>query len=135
MSDDSFETTSFSFQPSHVLVIEDDNEDVFFLTCALKKLWPNCEIVTASSLEEAFMLNRRESVDLVLLDLNLPDAYGAATVNEVRRFNRNAPIVVMTGMTNDAVLNLALRNGAKAVMNKNVMTRDDFSECLHKAIH
>jgi diguanylate cyclase (GGDEF)-like protein/PAS domain S-box-containing protein len=54
-----------------------------------------------------------EHVDVVLLDLSLPDSFGLATLARVKEARPLVPVVVLTG-TNDEVLALdALRRGAQ----------------------
>ncbi len=51
--------------------------------------------------------------DLVLLDLNLPDSRGIETVQRAHRLLSPAPIIVLTGMDDEALAEEALREGAE----------------------
>lgn len=84
-------------EPPRILVIEDDEKDLFLTRKAIEQVWPECVFLTAESLEQAYHIYRSDNPDLTVLDLNLSDAYGAQTVKEVRSFNYKIPIVVVTG--------------------------------------
>lgn len=51
--------------------------------------------------------------DVVLLDLSLPDSQGLQTVQKLRQFNSMVPVVVLTGLDDDAVGLAALKAGAQ----------------------
>jgi CheY-like chemotaxis protein len=55
----------------------------------------------------------RGPFDVVLVDLELPDAEGVTAINEVRSFAPAIPIVVLTGTNDDALALDALRQGAQ----------------------
>ena len=46
--------------------------------------------------EQAYEEYKRHNFNLVLLDLNLPDGFGPASVAEVRRFNKSVPMTCPT---------------------------------------
>jgi two-component system cell cycle sensor histidine kinase/response regulator CckA len=53
------------------------------------------------------------SFDLVLLDLHLPDSHGLETLERAHQAAPNMPIVVLTGMDDEALAIKAMRNGAQ----------------------
>ncbi len=53
------------------------------------------------------------SVDVVLLDLGLPDSQGLATFTSVQAVAHNIPILILTGFTDDAIALEAVRRGAQ----------------------
>lgn len=56
------------------------------------------EVVVASDGAEALAIARRESVDLVITDVNMPNMDGIALVRELRRLDsyRLTPLLVLT---------------------------------------
>jgi PAS domain S-box-containing protein len=50
--------------------------------------------------------------DIVLLDLGLPDSSGMETVRGIRSINPRVPVVVLTGLDDEQMGILAIRNGA-----------------------
>lgn len=55
----------------------------------------------------------REEVDVVLLDLNLPDSNGLDTFNKVNTLVPDVPIIVLTGLDDEASAVKAVQNGAQ----------------------
>jgi diguanylate cyclase (GGDEF)-like protein/PAS domain S-box-containing protein len=67
----------------------------------------------ASSLAEALDLLSRESYDVILLDLSLPDSSGLQTLESVHRARADIAIVVLTGMDATDVAIGAVQRGAQ----------------------
>jgi signal transduction histidine kinase len=55
----------------------------------------------------------RDGIDVVLLDLSLPDAQGIETVRECLAFAHDAPIIVLTGLDDETVALKAVQAGAQ----------------------
>lgn len=118
------------FAPRAVLVVEDSAVDLLLITNQLKKFWPTAKIITATTLAIAFEHCQKINFDLVLLDLNLPDSNGAATVQDFRKFNLGARVVVVTGLDTKSVIKEAKEFGASAVLSKSSILQDNFLELL-----
>jgi diguanylate cyclase (GGDEF)-like protein/PAS domain S-box-containing protein len=100
--------------PSTVLVVEDNPGDARLVSIYLQEdAQVPFRIVHAVRLSEALAVFARQHVDVVLLDLSLPDSFGLDTLARLRAAQPLVPIVVLTG-TNDEILALeALRRGAE----------------------
>ena len=113
-----------------VLIVEDDSLDASLISERLRVIAPSVQAVIVTSIYEAYKVYKVQNFDLVLLDLNLPDGIGANSVAEMKRFNRNIPIVVLTGMSNDDTVNDALKFGADCVFTKAQIDEKIFQETL-----
>ena len=81
-----------------VLLVEDDSEDAEFLRQSLRRHNArSIDITRVSSISEAETTLRGGQFDVVLLDLHLPDASGAACVERLQQTNNLVPIVVLSG--------------------------------------
>ena len=80
------------------------------------------EVLTAESLDEGFQILARHSVDLVLLDLFLPDSRGYATFETFQRRAPRLPVVVLTGHTSSDLAQRALRDGAQDYLSKDELS-------------
>lgn len=79
-----------------ILVVEDNDVDLWAVKRALSRLAPNCEIVCASTAEEGLLLVGGVSVALV--DMGLPGRGGLWFVDEVRRRGiPNLRVILMSG--------------------------------------
>lgn len=97
-----------------VLVVEDNPGDARLVELfLLEETADPFRVLKAALLADALALLAREHVDMVLLDLSLPDSFGLDTLARVKAARPLVPVVVLTG-TKDEVLALeALRRGAQ----------------------
>jgi signal transduction histidine kinase len=75
-------------------------------------------LVPAADLASALSRLGTDELDLVLLDLSLPDSQGTDTVAAVRRSSRDLPIVVLTGLEDEETAYDALQKGAQEYLVK-----------------
>ncbi len=118
------------YAPRAVLIVEDSEVDLLLITRQLKKFWPMAKIITATTLALSFEHCQKTNFDLVLLDLNLPDSHGAATVQDFRKFNLGARVVVVTGMDTESISREIKEYGASAILNKSAIMQDNFLNLL-----
>ncbi len=78
-----------------ILVIEDDPKIVDFLYTAFQIGWPEAELVTANKGREGIESARSKNLDIILLDLGLPDISGFEALKQIRRFSLT-PIIIVT---------------------------------------
>ena len=80
-----------------VLVVDDDARNIFALTSVLEEHQMN--ILSADSGREAInILQREPDVDIVLMDIMMPEMDGMETIREIRKISKlkNLPIVAVT---------------------------------------
>jgi two-component system, cell cycle response regulator DivK len=83
-----------------VLVVEDDEMSFLYL----KQLFmlTRCTLFRAKSGSEALEIFRNNQLDLILMDIQLPDMQGTAVTREIRFADRKVPIIAQTaGKTTD----------------------------------
>lgn len=78
-----------------ILVVDDDNYIREFLGGLLKDL--GYEIEEATCLQEDLTKLAQSSVDLVLLDVNLPDSRGSDGLKKIRAVLPAAKVLMVTG--------------------------------------
>ncbi|HKV41975.1 MAG TPA: response regulator [Blastocatellia bacterium] len=117
-----------------VLLIEDDQDDVVLLKEALEEAAPGRFLVReAQSLSAALsVLDQKtdsggtdsggEPFAVILLDLNLPDASGEETVSTMCERQPELPIVVLTGIDDEAKAVSAVKLGAQDYLVKGEAT-------------
>ena len=100
----------------HVLLIEDNSLDVRIITESLKSAGPEqfeVAVATRAGEIEAAVGRLGAPVDAALVDLSLPDVSGIDTVKRVGAALPGVPVVVLTGLENDAIALEAMRQGAQ----------------------
>jgi two-component system, cell cycle sensor histidine kinase and response regulator CckA len=97
------------------LVVEDNPVDAAFLREAVKDAGAGSfvELVYTALLESALRLVAEEKFDLILLDLHLPDCHGMETLLKMRAAAPSVPVIVLTGMSDEALATRAVREGAQ----------------------
>ena len=99
--------------PLAVLVIEDNPGDARLVEIYLREDAANpFRVSKAASLSEGLEILRSQAVDVVLLDLSLPDSFGMETLARLRVAS-SVPVVVLTGTSDEGLALEALRQGAQ----------------------
>jgi len=110
-----------------VLVIEDDEEDIFILRRALSKSPINLNLDIVQNGQDAidYLVARHDDrtlteLSLILLDLNLPLMDGHAFLRWLREDPRFSalPVVVLTTSREPEIVKRAYQDGANAVVSK-----------------
>ena len=104
---------------SSVLLIEDNPGDARLVTEYLgERFGDECEVHGARTLADGLEALRHTPVDLVLLDLSLPDSTGLDTFYRVHAQAPHTPVVILTGDDDDEQASEALRVGAEDYLAK-----------------
>ncbi|MDQ3698136.1 MAG: diguanylate cyclase [Gemmatimonadota bacterium] len=120
-----------------ILLIEDDPIAARFVRDAVSRPDPAAvaigepfELVHAEQLAPALLRLEQGQVDVVLLDLSLPDSDGLETLTRLRQHSRDVPVVVLTGTDDEPIGVRALQAGAQDYL---VKERIDY-EVVHRSI-
>src|SRR5258708_3235479 len=100
-------------QPIQVLLVEDSTADAIVLRETLAASRDAQFVVThVQRLTPALAQLARQPFDVVLLDLGLPESQGLSTLQRLRKQAMDIPIVVMTGLADEALALRSLQEGA-----------------------
>ncbi|MBF4465957.1 sigma-54 dependent transcriptional regulator [Flavobacterium sp. LC2016-12] len=101
---------------SKILLIEDDISFCKLLEKFLiKKAY---DVTVAFSAEEARLAMKKESFDLILTDLRLPDSDGIGLMSEFKTAYPEIPVILMTGYSDVNTAVKAIKNGAADYISK-----------------
>jgi HAMP domain-containing protein/signal transduction histidine kinase/DNA-binding response OmpR family regulator len=81
----------------NILVVDDDVRNLFALTTVFERF--NINVITAESGKEAInILNENPSINMVLMDIMMPEMDGYETTQKIRREHKNTslPIIAVT---------------------------------------
>jgi DNA-binding NarL/FixJ family response regulator len=102
-----------------VLIVDDHPLYRLALKGAVAAACANCEILEAASVGSLFdVLERHPHVDLLLLDLNLPGAYGFNALAHLRGSRPELPIIVVSASDDPRTMRQALAFGALTFVSK-----------------
>ncbi|MBI3445676.1 MAG: EAL domain-containing protein [Magnetospirillum sp.] len=97
-----------------VLVIEDNPGDARLVELYLHEDPARpFHVIKAARLSEGLAALQAEPVDVVLLDLSLPDSFGMDSLARLRAASPSVPVVVLTGTSDEGLALEALRQGAQ----------------------
>jgi diguanylate cyclase (GGDEF)-like protein/PAS domain S-box-containing protein len=98
----------------NVLLVEDNPGDARLLREMFNEQgWHNTALTIAASMSEAEKYLAEHAVDIVLLDLGLPDGQGLDVVRRAHSAAPRVPLVVLTGLDDEALAALTLQEGAQ----------------------
>jgi len=112
-----------------ILLVEDNPDDAFLLHAALEKVTgTHFEIDSARDLAAGVARLDQGDIDVILLDLNLPDSAGMDTIKTVKTHSRDVPIIVLGGVDDETIAINAVHAGAedylvKGKINSQLITR------------
>lgn len=99
-----------------ILIVDDDEVMVETLRDVLKKR--GYELCCAPSGSEALDLVRRQLIDLVLLDMRLPDVDGLEVLRKIKEFDTEILVIMMTAYSDVESAVSAMKAGAYHYINK-----------------
>ncbi|MEE4317393.1 MAG: response regulator transcription factor [Erythrobacter sp.] len=105
--------------PEKVLIVDDHALVRDGMRAVLLSSFPDCEIAQAGSFAEALeQLEAMPDPDLVLLDLNMPDASRFSALEQLRSDFPSLPVVMVSGSYDGATVRDALAAGAAGFLPK-----------------
>lgn len=125
-------------QSPYILLVEDNPGDAHLTRALLAEV--GTEGATAlhwvQSVDAAVnFLETAPGCEAVLLDLGLPDGQGLATLQAIRPYAQECPIVVLTGDTDEATGLKAVSDGAQDFLVKGSFDAGLLRRCLGFATH
>jgi len=115
-----------------ILMVEDSKADALLIEKQIASIAPSAKVIIAPSLLEAYTISLTEDINLILLDLNLPESFGPMTVKEAKLFSKHIPIIAITGMDKDSVAEEAQEFGVKAFIQKSDIESDVFKNIIRQ---
>jgi len=119
---------------SKILVVEDDS---FLLQMYATKLkTEEYKVFTASTGGEALRLVEKEDIDLILLDLNLPEVDGFNVLEELKSNSKtkHIPVLVLTNFSQKEDINRCLDLGAEDFLIKAHFVPSEVIEKIKKIL-
>ncbi len=120
---------SSAADPLHILLIEDHQADADLLRGTLARdRFHTYELHHAARLSSGLERLAQGGIDVVLLDLALPDSTGIDTFRHVHTHSPQPPIIILTGLDDEALAAQVVHDGAqdylpKDQINERVLTR------------
>lgn len=117
-----------------VLIVEDSNTDSTIVQRYLQRDSQAPEVHTATRLSDALAIAQTTPLDVILLDMSLPDAQGLDAVRRMRTAIPHVPIVILSGLEDESVATEAMQAGAQDYLIKGHVDRVSLRRALRYAI-
>ena len=102
----------------NLLIVDDEQRFADMLARRLNLRGCNCEVCYRG--REALDILKRKKLDLILLDLHLPDIYGTEVLIRLRKNDERTPVIIVTGHGTEKDRRECMQQGAYAFMHKPV---------------
>jgi serine phosphatase RsbU (regulator of sigma subunit) len=116
-----------------LLLVEDDDGDALLVEDLLAWTLPGALIMRSRTFAAA-LAELESAIDCVLLDLKLPDAEGLDTVTAIRARAPEVPLIVLTGLDDEAAGGAAVEAGAQDYLVKGSVEGDQLARAIRYAI-
>lgn len=117
-----------------VLLIEDSPSDARLVEIYLRQSSLDCHVHHVETLAEAGGLATQHTIDVVLLDLSLPDSSGIDTFRVAHKRDPEVPIVVLSGQSDNELAITAVREGAQDYLPKSEFSSSSLTRSIRYAI-
>lgn len=123
-----------STTPLKILLIEDDAAFAFIVKRTVSETAIGHQLTHVVRVEEALQELASERFDVVLTDLTLPDACDLESVEKLRAFNPDLPLIVLTSFESDEQARLSLKAGAQDYICKDQMDPNVLGLAMWRAV-
>jgi len=106
----------------NVLIVEDSKADMILTLNLVRRANASVVVHQADSLSQALSICEQRHIDMVLLDLTLPDSSGIETIVKFRDQFKDIPLAVLTGMSEDQAGAESMMAGADLFVSKQELT-------------
>ena len=118
-----------------VLLIEDEQGQAYLFRHLLSEFrHPSFDVSWREELQAGLDLLAADAIDVVAVDLSLPDSVGTRTFSRVHELFPKLPVVVLTGLDNDATGLAIVQAGAQDYLIKGQVTGPLLARALRYAI-
>lgn len=121
----------------NILLVEDNQDYAWMLQLVLSELdGSTYNVLLADTLDKTIQILRNEKIilDIILLDLSLPDSQGYETFRSIQSLTTETPVIVMTAIDNKELALRAVRDGAQDFLVKGSTDVTQLVRSIHYAI-
>src|ERR1700709_1733603 len=106
-----------------ILTVEDNTSDLFLLEHMLKSSGLEiAQLYSTDHIREAYALLEKHTINVVLLDLTLPDSFGIHSFIYLKPVVQKIPVIILTGLSDTNVALEAIKEGAQDYLVKVELT-------------
>ena len=119
----------------HILLVEDNLGDARLAQELLNECPDfDAHVTNVGRVSDARSVLSKQAIDLIFLDLGLPDSTGLEGLRRLTSMSLNAPIIVLTGSEDKTLALEALKHGAQDYLIKGTMNAEGLSRTMEYSI-
>lgn len=111
-----------NFSKQNILIIEDDIETLEIMVELFESTFSN--VYTSTNGYEAIEIFRKNLIDVVLCDINIPKLNGLDTIKKMREIDYSVPIIVISACSDTETLLKASNSNIQGYILKPIMFED-----------
>ena len=116
MTDNQRQSESKEFAKGCVLIVDDEEDFLRIMNDRLTS-W-GYKVFTAPNGKEAIGLIKCQSLDMVILDIMMPQMDGITTLRQIRKFDKKLPVFMLTAHGDEGELEITDRLGISGFIHK-----------------
>lgn len=116
---ETFSPAKAAYRPMKILVTEDDQVNFSYIQIILRKSGHTL-IHSITGTEAIALCHLHNDIDLILMDIKLPDMDGYEVTREIRKFNNETPIIALTAYAFEGDREKAIEAGCNDYLSKPV---------------
>ncbi len=118
-----------------ILTVEDNPSDLFLLEHMLRASGLVIrQLFSAESIREAHAMLTGQEIDVVLLDLTLPDSFGIHSFVHLKPVVQRIPVIILTGLSDTNVALEAIKEGAQDYLVKGELTEGLLAKAIQYSL-
>jgi PAS domain S-box-containing protein len=118
-----------------ILTVEDNPSDLFLLEHMLRASGLVIrQLYSAESIREAHAMLTGQEIDVVLLDLTLPDSFGIHSFVHLKPVVQRIPVIILTGLSDTNVALEAIKEGAQDYLVKGELTEGLLAKAIQYSL-
>lgn len=104
-----------------ILIAEDEESNFLLLQTILKR---QCKVLHAMTGKELLEIYKKEHADLILMDIKMPEMNGIDALKEIRKFDKDIPIIMQSTYAFENDMEAARQAGSNEFMTKPINIKE-----------
>lgn len=104
-----------------ILIAEDEESNFLLLKTILKKY---CNILHAKTGKELLDIYKEQHADLILMDIKMPEMNGIDALKEIRKFNKEIPVIMQSAYAFENDMESAREAGSNGFVTKPINIKE-----------
>jgi hypothetical protein len=115
--------TTNSFEKLKILIVEDDEASDMLISIAVKDLAKEI-INTKNGIEAVEACRKHEDIDIILMDIQMPEMDGYQATTQIRKFNKSVNIIAQTAFALEGDMEKTMAAGCNSYITKPIKISD-----------